>query len=129
MARQIKLATLAQVVRYCVTKPGAWLDDPWGGGHQVAKVADKMFMSAGAMQDEPAFAIRCIDMDDRDFWRDRYPEGVTSQPYMPNLAWNRVVLGKVPDADIQEMLDVSYDTVVSKLPKRSRPEGWVPIGS
>ena len=128
MAKQVKLETLKQVIAYCMKKPGAWLDDPWGGGHNVTKVADKMFMMAGAMQDEPAIAVRCIDLEDRQFWRDKYPDDIGPQPYMVHQPWNRVVIGRaVTSEDMQEMLDVSYDNVVSRLPKSKRPADYVPM--
>lgn len=131
MAKQIKLATLAQVVKYCLAKPGAWLDDPWGGGHQVAKVGEgkvgKMFMSAGSVQDVPAIALRCIDMEDRQFWRDKHPDAIGPQQYMVHIPWNRIDLGKIPDDEMQELIDISYDVVVRGLAKKHRPVGWEPI--
>ena len=128
MAKQVQLTTLKQVIAYCLKKPGAWLDDPWGGGHNVTKVADKMFMMAGAVQDEPAIAVRCIDLEDRQHWRDRYPDDIGPQPYMVHQPWNRVVIGRaVSSADLQEMIDISYDNVVSRLPKSKRPADWVPL--
>jgi predicted DNA-binding protein (MmcQ/YjbR family) len=126
-----RLQTLAQVVKYCLAKPGAWLDDPWGGGHQVAKVgegkAGKMFMMAGAVQDEPAIALRFIDKEDRDSWRQQHPGVILEQPYMVHQPWNRVCLGKLDDATLQELIDISYDVIVSNMPKKHQPAGWQPL--
>jgi len=37
----------ADLLAYCLSKPGAWLDEPWEGD-QVAKVADKIFAFLGS---------------------------------------------------------------------------------
>ena len=37
----------SDIVDYCLSKPGAWLDSPWGEGDNVAKVGDKIFCSYG----------------------------------------------------------------------------------
>ena len=36
----------AALRRYCLAKPGAWLDQPWEGDH-VAKVGPKIFAFLG----------------------------------------------------------------------------------
>jgi predicted DNA-binding protein (MmcQ/YjbR family) len=42
--------------------------------------------------------------------------------YIGRSGWNTVRLGgAVPDDEILELVDASYETVVAKLPKRQRP--------
>ena len=37
----------ADLLAYCLAKPGAWVDEPWEGD-QVVKVADKIFAFFGS---------------------------------------------------------------------------------
>ena len=37
--------------------------------------------------------------------------------------------GGIPDDELIEAVDLSYDLVVAKLPKKDRPPGWSPSGS
>jgi predicted DNA-binding protein (MmcQ/YjbR family) len=42
--------------------------------------------------------------------------------YLGRYGWNRVQLGAgVPDAELEELVDASYDRVVARLPKAKRP--------
>jgi predicted DNA-binding protein (MmcQ/YjbR family) len=42
--------------------------------------------------------------------------------YIGRSGWNTLTVGTgIPDDEILEAIDTSYDTVVSKLPKRERP--------
>jgi len=43
-------------------------------------------------------------------------------PYIGRSGWNTLrVAGKIPDDEVREAVDASYDAVVAKLPKRERP--------
>jgi predicted DNA-binding protein (MmcQ/YjbR family) len=44
--------------------------------------------------------------------------------YIGRSGWNTLRFGgAIPDDELLEAVDASYDTVVSKLPKRERPAG------
>jgi predicted DNA-binding protein (MmcQ/YjbR family) len=115
--------TKADIVGYCLAKPGAWLDEPWEGD-QVVKVADKIFAflgSAGA--DRPGVGLKCgRDADDAAELRARYPDDVSVSACIGRYGWNTVRLGAaVPDDEILEAIDASYDRVVAALPRSKRP--------
>ncbi len=43
-------------------------------------------------------------------------------PYIGRSGWNTLRLGgAIPDDEIREAVDASYETVVAKLPKSRRP--------
>jgi predicted DNA-binding protein (MmcQ/YjbR family) len=45
--------------------------------------------------------------------------------YIGRSGWNTLAVGAgIPDDEICAALDVSYELVVSRLPKKHRPEGW-----
>lgn len=105
---------------YCLAKPGAWQDEPWEGD-VVAKVADKIFAFFGGGGD--AVGLKCgRTRDEADEWLHRYPDDVAVMAYIGRSGWNTVkVGGAVPEEEILELVDASYDLVVSKLPKSKRP--------
>lgn len=103
---------------YCLAKPGAWPDEPWEGD-SVAKVGDKIFAFLGS----DSVGLKCgRDRDEADELVIRYPEDASKMAYIGRSGWNTVrVNGAIPDDEVYELIDVSYETVVSKLPKRLRP--------
>lgn len=54
--------------------------------------------------------------------RDRYPSAVTMSAYVGRYGWNSVLLdGTLPDDELLELVDASYDTVLQSLPRSRRP--------
>jgi predicted DNA-binding protein (MmcQ/YjbR family) len=110
-----------------LAKPGAWQDDPWGD-HVVAKVGQKIFAFLGAGQanaegGQPSVGVKCgLTRDAANEWLLRYPGDVAVMPYIGRSGWNSLRIGgDIPDDEILEAIDASYDLVVSKLPKKDRP--------
>lgn len=103
---------------YCLAKPGAWPDEPWEGD-SVAKVGDKIFAFLGS----DSVGLKCgRDRDEADELVIRYPEDASKMAYIGRSGWNTVrVNGAIPEDELRELIDASYETVVSKLPKRLRP--------
>ena len=112
--------TPAQLVSYCLAKPGAWQDEPWEGD-VVAKVGDKIFAFLGS---GASVGLKCgRDRDQADEWLTRYPDDVTVMPYIGRYGWNSFrVGGGVPDDELLETVDASYADVVRRLPKKQRPQ-------
>ena len=60
-----------------------------------------------------------------DEWLDRYPDDASVMAYIGRSGWNNLVLGgAIPDEELVEAVEESYRLVVSRLPKKDRPEGW-----
>lgn len=110
-----------EVMRYCLAKPGAVRDEPWEDD-PVAKVGGKIFAFFGGGR----LGVKCAATADAAAeWRLRYPDTVSVMPYIGRYGWNTVELnGTVPDEEIIELIDSSYDAVVARLPKSKRP----PVG-
>ena len=118
--------TPEELAAYALAKPGAWPDSPWEND-QVAKVSDgsgggKIFAFLGA----DAVGVKCgAGRDVADEWLDRYPDDATVMAYIGRSGWNTLrIAGTIPDDEIRDAVDVSYELVVSKLPKKHRPVGW-----
>ena len=57
-----------------------------------------------------------------DEWLVRYPDDASASAYIGRSGWNTLRIGgAIPDDEIEEAIDASYDAVVAKLPKRDRP--------
>jgi predicted DNA-binding protein (MmcQ/YjbR family) len=110
-----------ELLTHCLAKPGAWQDEPWEGD-VVAKVGDKIFAFLG---DGTAVGVKCgSGRDEADEWLVRYPDDARVMAYIGRSGWNTLETGgAVPDEEILEAVDTSYSLVVSRLPKKRRPEG------
>lgn len=112
----------AELVAYCLAKPGAVPDQPWEGD-TVAKVGGKIFAFLG----DGGVGLKCgRDADEAAELRLRFPGSVTMSHYIGRYGWNRIELDGAPpdvpdDEELRELVDASYDAVVAKLPKRLRP--------
>lgn len=107
-----------RLLKYCLAKPGAWEDEPWEGD-VVAKVGDKIFAFLG----ETSVGLKCgRTREEADELTRVYPDDVSASAYIGRYGWNVVKLGGVvPDDELRELVDQSYDAIVAKLPKPKRP--------
>ena len=52
----------------------------------------------------------------------RYPDDAAVMAYIGRSGWNTLRIGgAIPDDELIEAVDSSYDAVLSKLPKKDRP--------
>jgi len=113
------------VLAHCLAKPGAWQDEPWEGD-VVVKVGDKIFAFLGAVSGSGgSVGLKCgANREEADELVDTYPDDVSKSAYIGRSGWNSIRLGgAVPDDELLELVDASYETIVSKLPKSKRPSG------
>ena len=120
--------TRDELLAYCLAKPGAWEDHPWEGD-AVAKVGPKIFAflgghgEDGAATGDATVGLKCgPSREVADEWLHRFPDDATVMAYIGRSGWNSLRVGAaIPDDELLEAVDASYDTVVSKLPKKDRP--------
>jgi predicted DNA-binding protein (MmcQ/YjbR family) len=103
----------------CLSFPGAEETFPFGAGTSVFKVAGKMFalsrLSAAplsiSLKCEPALAEQLREAH----------TAVTPGYHLNKRHWNTIALdGSLPEAMVRDMIEDSYDLVVSALPKARR---------
>ena len=113
--------TWEDLLEYCMSKPGAWRDEPWDES-VVAKVGNKIFAFLGSA-DVPSVGVKAgADRDEADEWLARYPDDARVMAYIGRHGWNTLQCGgAIPDDELHDAIDVSYELVVSKLPRRERP--------
>lgn len=112
--------TPEELLAYCLAKPGAWQDEPWEEDI-VAKVCDKIFAFLGS--GEAGVGVKLgNNRDEADEWLLRYPEHAQKMAYIGRSGWNSLRSdGAIPEDEIRAAIDESYDRIVQKLPKKSRP--------
>ena len=108
-----------EVLAYCLSKPGAWQDEPWEGD-LVVKVGPKIFAFLGS---GTSVGLKCgRTRDEADEWLARFPQDAEVMAYIGRSGWNTLRIGgAIPDDEVLEAVDASYSAVVSKLPKKDRP--------
>ena len=113
--------TRDELLTYCLTKPGAWQDEPWDGDI-VTKVGPKIFAFLGSGAGT-TIGLKCgRTREEADEWLARYPQDASAMPYLGRSGWNSLELaGRIPDDELLEAVDDSYQSVVAKLAKRDRP--------
>jgi len=108
-----------ELLAHCLGKPGAWQDEPWEGD-VVVKVGSKIFAFVGS---GTSVGVKCgPTRDEADEWLHRYPDDAAVMAYIGRFGWNTLRIGgEIPDDEVFEAIDISYQAVVSRLPKAQRP--------
>ena len=116
--------TRAELMSYCLGKPGAWQDEPWDGD-VVVKVGGKIFAFLGSDSSDASGSVglKCgPNREVADEWLVRYPDDASVMAYIGRSGWNTLGIGgAIPDEEVLEAIDSSYEAVVAKLPKKDRP--------
>ena len=104
------------VNQICKTYPGATLEDPWGGGHDAWKVGGKMFATIGTQG--TGVAVKCENVEQALHLEDMF--GWPKAPYF-HRSWVLIPMD-APEDELRHRIGISYAQVVSKLPKKLRPD-------
>ena len=108
-----------QVLAACGARPGAVEDCPFGDEVAVFKVADRMFALVPLGQPPGSVSLKC-DPHLAAGLRARYA-AVTPGYHLNKRHWNTVALDdSVPDEELLELIDHSYELVVARLTKAAR---------
>ena len=98
---------------------GAVEDYPFGDEVAVYKVGGRMFALVSLDGDPGSVNLKC-DPDLVLELRDRYP-AVRPGYHQDKRHWNTVELdGSIPESELREMIEQSYELVVNRLPRADR---------
>jgi predicted DNA-binding protein (MmcQ/YjbR family) len=113
---------------WCLRQPGAIEDFPFGPEHSVFKVAGKMFALSALDRTPLEVSVKC-EPELAVGLRDSHP-AIRPGYHLNKRHWNTITLdGSLPDPFVRDLIEDSYDLVVSALPKRMREQlGWAPGG-
>lgn len=108
----------------CLSFPGAEVTFPFGPEISVFKVAGKIFALSRLAEDTLRVSLKC-EPPIAEQLREAHA-AVLPGYHLSKRHWNTVIIdGSLPDKMIGDMLEDSYDLVVSKLPRaRRRALGW-----
>jgi predicted DNA-binding protein (MmcQ/YjbR family) len=116
----------AELRGWCLQHGGAFEDFPFGPEHSVFKVAGKMFALSTLDRTPLEVSVKCepelaVEL------RNSYP-AIRPGYHLNKRHWNTITLdGRLPDQLVRDLIEDSYDLVVSGLPKRVRDQlGWAP---
>jgi len=110
----------ADAFAYALTKPGAWSDNPFHEDRELVKVASKIFLFPGKLDGRPAITVKNTAEAVEEL-KQRYPTLAGPAAYLNKRLWVRLIIDGVPDDEVRELIDDSYDLVVAKLPVKDRP--------
>jgi predicted DNA-binding protein (MmcQ/YjbR family) len=108
----------------CLGLAGAEETFPFGAETSVFKVAGKMFALSRSRDDPLRVSLKCEPLLAEQL-RAAHP-AITGGYHLNKRHWNTVVIdGSLPDRMIADMIEDSYDLVVSRLPRATRRGlGW-----
>jgi predicted DNA-binding protein (MmcQ/YjbR family) len=111
---------------WCLRQEGAFEDFPFGREVSVFKVAGKMFALSMLGRRPLEVSVKC-EPDLAVALRDSYA-AIRPGYHLNKRHWNTITLDDtLPDQLVRDLIEDSYDLVVSALPRRVREElGWTP---
>src|SRR3954453_19129934 len=111
----------AELRRWCLAQPGAIEDFPFGPEHSVFKVGGKMF-ALSALDREPLEVSVKGEPELAEHLR-HTPAAIRPGYPLNKRHWNTITVdGTLPDDLLRDLVEDSYDLVVSGLPKRAREQ-------
>src|SRR3954451_20356546 len=112
--------------RWCLAQPGAIEGFPFGPEHSVFKVAGKMFALSALGRAPLEVSVKC-EPDIAVGLRNSY-DAIRPGYHLNKRHWNTLTIdGSLGDQLVRDLIEDSYDLVVSALPKRTREQlGWPP---
>ncbi|NJB71052.1 putative DNA-binding protein (MmcQ/YjbR family) [Saonia flava] len=110
---------------YCITKKGVTEEFPFDAVTLVFKVMGKMFALAPLERIPSQVNLKC-DPERAIELREEYDGEITAGFHMSKVHWNTLHLENLPPKLIMELIDHSYDLVVSKFTKKLKAE-WASL--
>ena len=114
----------AELRDHCLAFPGAEETFPFGPKTSVFKVAGRMFALSQLRAESLRVSLKC-EPELAEALRGAHA-AVLPGYHLNKRHWNTVIIdGSLPDDAIRDMIEDSYDLVVSKLPPAHRRAlGW-----
>lgn len=109
----------AQVIEYCLTKPGAIHDYKAEWQADRVCISGKMFALLSELNGRPIVSLKS-EPDRADVLRQAYKDIIPGY-YLNKRLWNTLFLdGELPESLILESIDHSYRLVGQGLPKKTQ---------
>lgn len=106
---------------YCLAKKGVSEEFPFDEQTLVFKVMGKMYALCALERLPPQVNLKC-DPERSIFMREAFDDAIIPGYHMSKLHWNTLLLNDLPSKLITELVDHSYELVVSKFTKKLKAE-------
>jgi predicted DNA-binding protein (MmcQ/YjbR family) len=111
--------TSRELRSWCLSRPGASEEFPFGPRVSVFKVGGKMF-ALSILDSRPLEVSAKCDPELAEDLRRTYP-AIRPGYHLNKRHWNTITLdGSLPDETVLQLLEDSYDLVVAGLPRAKR---------
>lgn len=113
---------LEAIKNYCKNKPCTTEEYPFGEVPICYKLNGKIFAQLYPYEYDFKITLKCT-ADAGQFYREVYPGKVVRGYHCPPVQqpyWNTIYLDDFPDDELLNMIDLAYDTVLSKLSKKDQ---------
>ena len=107
--------------QYCIVKKGVTEEFPFDKVTLVFKVMGKMFCVAPLERIPSQANLKC-DPERAIELREEYDGLITPGYHMSKVHWNTLYIEQLPPGLLRELIDHSYDLIVSKFPKKLRSQ-------
>ena len=112
---------IEQFREYCLAKKHVTESFPFDAHTLVFKVAGKIFTIA-PLERKPAQANLKCDPERAEELREQYDGVIIPGYHMSKKHWNTVLLEGIPNKLLIELIEHSYELIVSSLTKKKREE-------
>ena len=110
---------IKKLTAYCLSKPCAFIDYPFGPDPAVIKVGSKMFALIFMRNQKACISLKCDPFIAQSL-RQQYPS-ITPGYHLNKKHWNTVAIdGSIPGDKLIWMIDHSYELVYRLLSKSER---------
>lgn len=105
--------------KYCSAKIGAVEDYPFGPDVIVFKIGAKMFALMFRRDNQDNLSLKC-DPNYSEILRQQYSSIIPGY-HLNKRCWNTIMIdGRIPEKEIKDLIDHSYDLVLKSLPRTMR---------
>ena len=111
--------------RWCLARPSAVEEFPFGPETSVFKVEKKLFAISALGASPLKVSLKC-EPELAEELRGSYPDAIAPGYHLNKRHWNTVLCdGTLPDAMVRDMVEDSYDLIVAAMPRAVRERlGW-----
>lgn len=113
-----------EITAYCLSKPRAYEDHPFGEWPICYKVGGKIF----AQLYPDKITLKCTRFQG-DLFRQAWPGIVVRGYHCPPVQqpyWNTIDLTRFPSEELPHMIDLAYDAVIAGFSKKVRQQILTP---
>ena len=110
---------LEELREYCLSLPHVTEDMPFGEDVLVFRICNRIFVLTNLESVPLRVSLKC-DPERAIELREQYPDKITAGYHLNKKHWNTVLLESLPLTLIKEMIQLSYDQVLTKVPKKER---------